>query len=177
MVWDLAHSAGAVPVASPRRRRRRGRRRLRGGLRLQVSERRSRRAGVRVGASATHRADGSRSMAAAALGLVRPRRAVRVHARLSPARRHGALPLRHAADPVAGRARMRCRHRARGRDYGGLAAIRQKSIALTELVHRARRVALRRTRPDARHAARRRASAAARCRSRTRPAATPSCRR
>ena len=46
--------------------------------------------------------------------------------------------------------------------YGGMAALRAKSIALTDAVHRAGRGALRRPRPRARHAARRRASAAAR---------------
>ena len=75
---------GLGPGALGRRgagRSARGRRRLRGRLRLQVPERRPRRAGLRLGPSAAHRAHGSRRPAPAALRLARPCGAVRVRAR------------------------------------------------------------------------------------------------
>ena len=103
-------------------------RRLRRRLRLQVSERRPGRAGVRLGASASHRADGSRRLAAAALRLARPRRAVRVHAR---------LPARPPASRASSAARRRCCRWRRSnaastrcwprRRFGGLAAIRARN--------------------------------------------------
>src|SRR4030095_2191239 len=75
VVWDLAHSAGATAPGLPGPRcdlhsARRGR--LRSRLRLQLPERRSRRAGVRLGASAPHRAHGPRAAAPAAVGVARP---------------------------------------------------------------------------------------------------------
>ena len=48
----------------------------------------------------------------------RPQRAVRVHAGLQAGRRHRAPPVRHAAGAVAGRARVRRRHRAHRRAAG-----------------------------------------------------------
>ena len=155
MIWDLAHSAGAVPVdcmAAGSSRRRRLRRRLR----LQVPERRARRAGVCVGASAPHRVDGSHRVAAAALGLARPRRAVRVHAGLPAGGRHRAVHLRHAAGAVARGARMRRRHGAGRGAHGGLDGAPPQVHGAHRPVHRAGRVALRGARARARHPARRR---------------------
>ena len=89
-LWDLAHSAGAVPVDAQRRRRR-----SRGRLRLQISQRRAGGAGLPVRRRALARAG-----AAAADRLVRPPPAVRLRGRLragaghrrasSPARRRSS---------------------------------------------------------------------------------------
>ena len=106
LIWDLSHSAGAVPAELRRRRRGAG-----GRLHLQVPQRRPRRAGVRL-----RRPRGAGRAALADLGLVRAERPVRDGARLRPGRRHRALPRRHAADPPARRGRGgRPAHR-RGRD-------------------------------------------------------------
>ena len=144
-VWDLAHSAGALPVDLQRRGRR-----LRGRLRLQVPQRRPRRAGVRVGAPAP-----CRSLLAAAVGLDGACRAVRVHAATTgrPRASRATCAARRRSSALAA---LEC-----GVDtvlaaepFGGIAALRDKSLALTEPVHRAGRGALRRPRPAARHAAR-----------------------
>ena len=79
-----------------------------------------------------------------------------------PARGHRALRLRHAAGAGDGGARVRRRRlraRRRARRHGG--AARQVDRP-DRALHRPRRSALRRPRPRARHAARGRASAAAR---------------
>ena len=118
VIWDLSHSAGAVPVdlhdAGAR---------VRGRLHLQVPQRRP------GGARLPLRARGPPGRAALAHpGLVRPGRPVRDGARLRAARRHPPLPRRHAADPRPrrggggreahrrGRRRRRCtRRRSRSR--------------------------------------------------------------
>ena len=107
-VWDLAHSAGAVPVDLNARQGR-----LRHRLRLQIPQRRTGRAGLRLGQPAA-----CRPLLAAAGGLVGPCRAVRVHARLPARAGHRALPVRHPADAEPGGAGVRARHRAGGRAAG-----------------------------------------------------------
>jgi kynureninase len=114
VVWDLAHSAGAVEVDLQRRRCR-----LRRRLRLQVPQWRPRRAGLRVGASAP-----CGPLLAAAVRLVGPRRAVRLHAGLPAGAGHRALPVRHPADPEHDGARMRPRHVLAAQPLGGMAALR-----------------------------------------------------
>ena len=89
LIWDLSHSAGAVPV-DLRRRGRRARRRLH----LQVPQRRPGRAGLPV-----RRRPLQERAALADLGLVRPARPVRDGARLRPGAVDPPLPRRHAADP------------------------------------------------------------------------------
>ena len=99
-----------------RRRRRRQRRRLRRGLRLQVPERRPRRAGLHLGASAPHRADGRRGLAASRspAGSGTPRRS-RSRPTTSPAPGITRFVCGTPPIAVAGRARVRGRHGARGR--------------------------------------------------------------
>ena len=87
-VTRAAHAAGGRGDLGPRALGRRGarrpprrRRRLRDRMRLQISEWRPGRAGIRLGTSASRRLDGSRGLVAAARRLVRSRRAVRVHHR------------------------------------------------------------------------------------------------
>ena len=74
-----------------------------------------------------------RPLLAAAGGLDGPRRAVRVHARLPAGRGRRPLPVRHAADPALAALECGARHRAGRRPLGGMAALRAKSLALTEL--------------------------------------------
>ena len=124
MVWDLAHSAGAVPVDSEGRRCR-----LLRWLRLQVPQRWPRRAGLCLGATRnTPTASGSRCPA----GGATPHR----------------LPLPPDYQPAAGITRYLCGTQPIvslsllecGLDgfeaadkLGGMAALRTKSLALTDL--------------------------------------------
>ena len=119
-VWDLAHSAGALPGRS--RRRRGG---FRGRLHLQISERRARRAGLHL-----CRAAACRDRAPGAVRLAGPRGAVRLRPRLPRRPRHRAHARRHAAGHRADRAR--CRARCLGRRLTGRCP-RQASIALADL--------------------------------------------
>ena len=80
LIWDLSHSAGAVPVDLRARRRRAGRR-----LHLQVPQRRPGRARLPL-----RRGRPAARAALADLGLVRPARAVRDGARLRPRARTSA---------------------------------------------------------------------------------------
>ena len=102
-VWDLAHSAGALPVDVLGARR--GFRRR---LHLQISERRPRRAGLHL-----CRAAPSGDGAPCPFRLARPRGAVRLRSRLSRRARHRPHARRHAAGHRAGRARRRARRLGR----------------------------------------------------------------
>ena len=176
VIWDLAHSAGAVPVESAMARRRGGG--LRGRMRLQVPERRSRRAGVCLGPPETHRVDGSRRAGASRCqdGSVTPRRSP---FRPSTNRPTGIARFVCGTPPVLSLAALECGVDTvlAAEDAGGIEAIREKSLALTDLFIDARRSS---GAPVTVSRWRRRAtppSAAARCRSRTRRTATRSCRR
>ena len=151
-------------------------RRLRGRLRLQVPERRPRRAGLRLGASAPHRAHGPRAAAPAAVGLARPRGAVRVHADYRPAL--GIQRFVCGTPPLLSMAALDCGVEVflHAEAHGGLPALRRKSLALTELFielveARCAGHGLELVTPRAPP------RAAARRASRTRPAAIRSCRR
>ena len=124
-VWDLAHSAGAVPVD------------------LQAAD-----ADFAVGCGYKYLNGGP---GAPAFVWVHPRARRTAseqplsgwmgHAapfeftpELPAGRRHRALPVRHAADPAHGRARMRRSTPCwPPRPFGGMAALRAKSLALTDL--------------------------------------------
>ena len=115
----------------------RRRRRHRGRLRLQVPERRPRRAGVHLGPSAPYGATRSRGLAPATVRMARSRATVCVRAALSAGERHSAIHLRHAAGAVAWRRSNAASTRVLAADdRGGMAAIRSKSLALTDLFMR-----------------------------------------
>ena len=148
VIWDLAHSAGAVPVdliTLPSRGR------LCGRLRLQIPERRAGRAGVCLGASATHRVDGSNRMAATTVGMARSRRAVRVLIRTTS--RPGASRVSSAArrpccrSPPSSAASTRCSPLKRPAASPRLGRNRSR---LTQLFIDARRATLRGTSTHAR---------------------------
>ena len=141
-----AHAAGALVRLGPGAQRRRAagrperrRRRLRDRLRLQVPQRRPGRAGLRVGASAPRRALGWQPLSGW-MGHAAPFK----FAPATAGRRHRPLPVRHAGGAVAGRAGMRRRTLHAPPSLGGMAALREKSVALDRAVHRAGRRALRR---------------------------------
>ena len=124
-------------------------------MRLQVSEWRPRRAGVCLGASASHRVDGSRGLVAAARRLVRSRRAVRVHHRTT-GRRAGMTRFNCGTPPVLSLAALEC-----GVDtvlaaerYGGLDMRAHEIGHARHAVHHAGAITLRGIRPSPRLAAR-----------------------
>ena len=134
-LWDLAHSAGAVPVDLQRQRRR-----LRRRLRLQVPERRPRRAGLRLGARRSH-AERFWQPLAGWMGHAAP-------FEFTPGYRPAPGIRRYlcGTPPVLSLAALEC-----GVDtvlaaepLGGMAALRAKSLALTRSLRRAGRSALRR---------------------------------
>ena len=158
VIWDLAHSAGAVPVrlhgdGSPEGAADFavgcGYKYLNGGpgapAFLWAHPRHTRRMD----------AEGWRQPLAGWFGHAAP---FEFDDRLSPRLRQRALSVRHAADRVAGRARVRRRHgagRRRGRRAGDAA---EEVAGVDRPVHRARRAALRGARLDHRDAARARAA-------------------
>ena len=95
VVWDLSHSAGAVPGRPAREPA--------SSSRSAAPTSTSTAARARPPTSTSRGAPGAAALAD--LGLVRPARPVRDGARLRPGRRHRALPGRHAADPRARRGR------------------------------------------------------------------------
>ena len=127
VVWDLSHSAGAIPV-DLRAERRRARRRLH----LQVPQRRPRRARLPL-----RRGGAPGGAALADLGLVRPARPVRDGARLRPAV-DGIGRFQAGTPPILALAAVE--EGVKLTAEAGIAAIRAKSIS----AHRADRRAPRR---------------------------------
>ena len=122
-IWDLAHSAGAFPVDLDRLRRR-----FRDRLRLQISERRPRRARLHLRAGPISRTT-SRRRLSGWMGHAAPF-AFDLHYRPAPGHRPPARG--HPAGAVDGRARGRAR-RLGGRRHG---VVRARSIELERSVHR-----------------------------------------
>jgi kynureninase len=120
-VWDLAHSAGAVPVDLLARRR------LRRGLRLQVPQRRPGRAGLRVGHPRMPTASGSRWPAG--WGHAAP-------FEFTPDYRPAPGITRYlcGTPPVLSMAALECGVDTllAAQPLGGMAALRAKSLALTD---------------------------------------------
>ena len=159
---DLGPGAFGRGAAGGRARQRGG---LRGRLHVQVPERRAGGAGVHL-----RRARACRPRPSRAVGLARPRRAVRLRARLPAGAGHRAHARRHAAAARLCGARGGARGLGRRRDARRPGAVDRAVGAL----HRRGRGAL--PRPDAREPARPCSGAAARSRSAS-ARATPRCRR